>query len=171
MTENDWDDLFRWNNDPDVLYYVEGDAVISRSLDEVQAIYRSVSQTALCFVIEQNQQPIGECWLQQANLARTLQKYPNADCRRIDLMIGQKEFWGRGIGTAVVRLLTTFAFEHEQADYVLGCDVADYNRASQKVFQKAGYQLSDTIAQPPGMKARYCMDYVLSRDLFGHPVK
>jgi len=63
-------------------------------------------------------------------------------------MIGQKELWGHGIGTEVVRQLTAFAFEHEHADFVLGCDIADYNLASQKVFQKVGYQLSETIQQP-----------------------
>src|SRR6266496_2904718 len=138
MTEDDWDTLLVWNNDPDVLYYVEGDDVSSRTLEEIQAIYRAVSQTAFCFIIEYDRQPVGECWLQNMNLDRILQKYPTADCRRIDLMIGQKELWGSGIGTEVVRLLTVFAFEHEQADFVFGCDVADYNLASRKVFQKVG---------------------------------
>jgi len=166
LTENDWDILFRWNNDPEVLYFVEGDEVSSRTMDEVQAIYRTVSQTAFCFMIEYDKEPIGECWLQQANLDFILQKYPDADSRRIDLMIGKKELWGRGIGTEIVRLLTVFAFEHEQADWVWGCDIADYNRASQKVFQKAGYQLSETIPQPAGSKARTCLNFVVSRETF-----
>ncbi len=142
MTENDWDILLKWNNTSQVLYYVEGDDVTSRDLDEIQAIYRSISQAALCFIIESSGKPIGECWLQKMNLERILQKYPNTDCRRIDLMIGEMEFWGRGIGTEAIRLLTAFGFDQEHADYVFGCDVADYNLASQKAFQKAGYQLS-----------------------------
>ena len=58
LTEADWDILLAWNNDSDVLYYVEGDDVISRSLDEVQAIYRSVSQNAFCFLIERDGQAV-----------------------------------------------------------------------------------------------------------------
>lgn len=166
MTEDDWDILFRWNNDSDVLYFVEGDDVSSRTMEEVQAIYRSVSQTAWCFIIEYQKEPIGECWLQHANLDFILQQYPDADSRRVDLMIGQKELWGHGIGTEVVRQLTTFAFEHEQADLVWGCDIADYNRASQNVFQKVGYQLSETIPQPTGAKAGYCLNYVVTRETF-----
>ena len=46
MTEDDWNLLFRWNNDPEVLYYSEGDEVNSRTLEEVQSIYRGVSQQA-----------------------------------------------------------------------------------------------------------------------------
>lgn len=166
MTEDDWDILLRWNNDPSILYYVEGDNVSSRTLEEIQSIYRSVAQQAFCFIIEYDGEPIGECWLQNINLDRILQKYPHADCRRIDLMIGQKELWGRGIGTSVIRLLTTFAFEQEQADFVFGCDVADYNLASQKAFQRVGYQMSENIQQAPEAKAQYCIDFVLNRKRF-----
>ncbi len=35
MTENDWDILLKWNNDPEVLYYAEGENSISYSLEEV----------------------------------------------------------------------------------------------------------------------------------------
>lgn len=163
MTENDWDILLKWNNISEVLYYIEGDDVTSRTLDDLQSIYRTISQNALCFIIESDGKPIGECWLQQMNLERILQKYPSADCRRIDLMIGETAFWGRGIGTEAISLLTAFAFGHERADYVFGCDVADYNLASQKAFQKAGYQLSEKIEQPPGMKAKFCLDFISSK--------
>lgn len=63
MTEGDWDILARWNNDPDVLYYAEGDDVTSRKLEEVQDMYRSVSHQAFCFIIELDGKPIGEGWL------------------------------------------------------------------------------------------------------------
>ncbi len=171
MTEGDWDILLVWNNDPDVLYYAEGDDVNARSLEEVQAIYRSVSQAAFCFMIERNGEPVGECWLQHMNLQRLLTKHPDADCRRIDLMIGKKELWGSGIGTEVVHLLTTFAFEQEQADFVFGCDVADYNPASQTVFRNNGYQVDETIQQAAGAKAKYCIDFVVSRETFTKPQK
>ena len=164
MTENDWDILLKWNSDPDVLYYVEGDVVSSRTREEIQVIYRSVSQNAFCFIIEFQDDPIGECWLQKMNLERILQKYPRVDCRRIDLMIGDKTLWGRGIGTEVIGLLTTFGLE--QADFVFGCDIANYNVGSQKAFQKAGYQLADETQQPSEAKAHYCLDFVLGRERF-----
>src|SRR5262249_61705775 len=129
MTEDYLDILLKWNSDPEVLYYSEGDNITSRNMEDVQEMYRWVSQTAFCFMIEVSGMPIGECWLQQMNLERILEKYPNADCRRIDLMIGEKAFWGQGLGTEVIRLLTELAFEREKADLVFGCEVADYNPA------------------------------------------
>ncbi len=164
LTEADWDSLLQWNNDPDVLYFAEGDHVTSRSLAEVQSLYRHVSQTAFCFIIDLESQPIGECWLQVMNLDRIMTLYPNMDCRRIDLMIGEKSQWGRGYGTRVIKLLTRFAFEHEGADYVFGCDIADYNHRSRKAFEKAGYRLVSQHEEPPGSKARLSSDYMIHRD-------
>lgn len=163
LTEADWDILLKWNRDPDVLYYAEGDDVTAYSLAEVQAIYRHVSQTAFCFVIELDGQPIGEGWLQQMNQDRIIQQHPDADCRRIDLLIGEKTQWGRGFGTRAIRLLTRFAFEQQQADLVFACDVADYNLRSQRAFEKVGFTQVAAIPQPAGSKARVCYDYALSR--------
>jgi RimJ/RimL family protein N-acetyltransferase len=67
----------------------------------------------------------------------------------------------------VIRLLTDFAFTCEQADFVFACDVADYNLASQKAFQKAGYQLICSIPQPSEAKVCYSLDFVLARENWG----
>jgi RimJ/RimL family protein N-acetyltransferase len=50
MTENDWYILARWNSDPEILYFSEGADVESYDLEEVQGIYRWVSQNAFCFI-------------------------------------------------------------------------------------------------------------------------
>jgi len=141
MTENDWDVLLKWNSDPKVLYYCEGDDVISYSLEQIQEMYRRVSQNAFCFITEVDGSPIGESWLQRMNLDRILAKYPGKDCRRIDLMIGEKDLWGRGLGTDVIRTLTKFGFEEENADVIFGCNIADYNPRSLKAFQRVGYEI------------------------------
>ncbi|MCL5997496.1 MAG: GNAT family N-acetyltransferase [Chloroflexi bacterium] len=163
LTEQDWETLLRWNNDPEVLYFAEGDDVSSHSLEDMQGIYRGVSQNAFCFMAELDGCPVGECWLQRMNLDRILQKYPDLDCRRIDLMIGEKNRWGKGLGTEMIRLLTDFAFTHERADAVFGCDIADYNPRSLRAFLTNGYQLDVTTPQPPGGKARCCYDVVIRR--------
>jgi RimJ/RimL family protein N-acetyltransferase len=163
MTEADWGVLARWNGDPEVLWYCEGDQVSSRPLDDVQGIYREVSQTGLCFIIEAGGHPIGECWLQEMNYDRILSRYPGMDCRRIDLMIGEKRLWGQGYGTDTIRALTRFGFEEEGADLIFACGVGDYNPRSRRAFEKAGYAVDQCIGTPPGAKARCEYDLVLSR--------
>lgn len=164
LTEDDWDMLLKWNSDPDILYFTEGDEISMYTLDQIQRIYRGISQNAFCFIIKIDGKPIGDCWLQQMNLERILTAHPEDDCRRIDLMIGEKKWWGRGIGTEVIRLLTEFAFEWERADFVFGCDIGDHNPASLRAFQNNGYQVLIKTTQQSGGKARYCYDLVLSRE-------
>jgi aminoglycoside 6'-N-acetyltransferase len=164
LTENDWDLLEKWNSDPDVLYYAEGDAITAYSPEKVRQIYRSVSQHAYCFLIEADGKAIGECWLQQMNLQRVLRMYPGLDCRRIDLMIGEKEYWSQGIGTVAIRLLTGYAFVNEKADIIYNPDIADYNIRSLKAFLKAGYRIVGETAQSSGAKAQKTYDLALKRE-------
>lgn len=164
MTEDDWDVLLKWNNDPEVLYFSEGDAVSSRTLEQVQRIYRGVSKNAFVFVAELEGKPVGACWLQRMNIQRVLEKCPGRDLRRIDLMIGEKGLWGRGWGTKVIGLLTRFGFEQEGADAIFGLGVADYNPRSHRAFQKNGYVVDEVIDLPAGRKARQEYDMVLTRD-------
>jgi RimJ/RimL family protein N-acetyltransferase len=168
MTETDWPLLLRWNQDPEVLHYAEGASVACHTLDEVQAIYRDVSQHATCFIAEgagllHYGEPIGEGWLQEMNLPRLLKRFPGEDLRRIDLMIGEKAVWGRGLGTEMVELLTWFAFEDQHADRVFGCEIADFNVRSLRAFERNGYHLFTCIPQPPDSKARLTYDVMLTR--------
>jgi RimJ/RimL family protein N-acetyltransferase len=162
QTEADWAILMRWCADPEVLYFSEGDDVSSRSLGEIQAIYRQVSQSALCFVIEHDDAPVGDCWLQQMNLERLLARFAGRDCRRIDLQLA-REAWGQGVGGACVRLMTALAFDVEGADAVFGCDVADYNARSRRLFEREGFTVVGTTVQPPGAKAQVNYDFVRFR--------
>lgn len=166
MTEDDWPILLKWNTDPSVLYFTEADDVSSYTLEQIQAIYRTVSQNAFCFVAELDQQPIGEGWLQAMNLAGILKRYPGQDCRRIDLMIGEKALWGRGLGTEMIELLTDFAFLTEKADLVFGIGIGDYNPGSLRAFQKAGFQVVEKFQEPEGRKAHYSYDVRISQTQF-----
>lgn len=164
MTEGDWDILLKWNSDPEVLYFSEGDDVVAYNLDQVQQIYRGVSQKAFCFIIEFDGNTIGDCWLQEMNLERISKQYPGMDCRRIDLIIGQKLLWGQGLGTDVIRTLTRFGFEQEKADVICGVNIGDHNPRSLKAFQRAGYRIITKIVEPPGRKARCNYDLAITRE-------
>lgn len=164
MTEEDWHMLLKWNQDPEVLYYSEGADVSGYSLEDVQGIYRSTSRTAFCFIIEADGKPVGECWLQKMNLDQIREKYPGEDSRRIDLMIGEKEYWGKGIGTEVIRLLTEFGFVEQEADIIFGCHIADYNPRSLNAFRKAGYQVVLTEEAEPGNKAKHYQFVAITKE-------
>ena len=90
MTEDDWDLLFAWNNDPEVMEHVESDGFTPRSLSDIQSIYCWISTHAYCFIMEVEGKAIGECWLQRMNLRRIVDRNPDMNLWRIDLMIGVK---------------------------------------------------------------------------------
>ena len=76
--------LYKWNSDPEVLYWTEG-ADVSEPYDKemVQSIYGGVSQNAFCFLIEVDGTAVGECWLQKMNIPAVIGMYPvHTDIRR-----------------------------------------------------------------------------------------
>ena len=164
MTEDDWDLVHKWWNDPDVSYYADANDD-EYSLEQARDIVRSISGKALCFVIEYQGTPVGDCWLQEMNLARILTQNPGMDCRRVDIEI-DKEFWGRGIGTEAIGLLVDFGFRQDTADAIFGCEIADYNPRSLRAFQKCGFEIYATIPGPPGEKANYNCDMVLTQQKY-----
>jgi len=58
----------------------------------------------------------------------------------LGLMIGEKECWGKGYGTEVIKLIVDFAFKKLNLHKVTAGAVAD-NIGSIKVFQKAGFEI------------------------------
>ncbi len=162
MTEDDWIFLLGWNNDPDVLYIVEGGDIDSYSLSQVQKIYRTVSQTAYCFIIEYEGREIGECWLQKMNNSQLKEEYWDLDNRRIALMIGEKDLWGQGIGGEVIELLTNFAVSAKGCDQVFAL-IPDHNHASVRAFEKSGYVFDQKIEDDDDSKASYTLFYVFAK--------
>lgn len=149
MTEGDWDVLLKWNNDPIVMELADHNPFEESTLEDLQTIYRWISTHAFCFIMEVEGSPIGECWLQRMNLQRIMAQFPDQDLRRIDLMIGEREFWGRGYGTMAIGLLVDFGFVQQGADAIFAPVAAD-NRRSQRAFQKNGFTCYARQREPDG---------------------
>jgi RimJ/RimL family protein N-acetyltransferase len=165
MTEDDWGLLLKWNQDPEILYFTEGVEGRSYDLEIVHRIYRGVSQNARCFIIEYKGEPIGECWLQKMNREQVIKKYPGKDCRRIDLLIGEKRLWGRGIGSKVIRMLAEFGFMNEKADIIVVNPYED-NIRSIKASRNAGFEADGRYDDMPFGTSHYSIDMVLTKEKF-----
>jgi RimJ/RimL family protein N-acetyltransferase len=161
--------LYKWCADPEMLYWTEGgtaDLNLSYSPETVHKIYGGVSQNALCFLIEADGVPIGECWLQKMNLPDVRAMYPESlDVRRIDMCIGEKEYWNRGIGMQFIGMLVDFAFCGEHVD-ILHCFCEDYNIRSRRIWEKHGFTriLAEPLPQP--QKGQWQYHYRLTRKGF-----
>lgn len=163
MTDNDIESiLLKWNNDSEVLYWAEGDDIAAHDLETIKYIYGKSSNSGFCFVIEYEDIAIGECWLQKMNLEHILAEYPGLDMRRIDIMIGEKGYWGRGIGTKVVKMLTKFGFESQNADMIFYMPM-DFNTRSCKLAERLGYKLVSKTPKDGNPKSKFDMNYAMTK--------
>lgn len=162
--------LYAWSADPEVLYWTEGgtaDTNLTYGPESVNGIYGMVSEHALCFLVEMGGVVIGECWLQQMNIPEVIAMYPKElDVRRIDMSIGEKAYWGKGIGTEFVGMLIDFAFHGEHVD-VLHCFCEDYNIRSQRVWERHGFtRVWEEPLTPQLQKGKWQYHYRLTRQDF-----
>ena len=135
------------NSDPAVLALADpGGSMEPYDEEMVRKIWGTVSQHALCFIVEVDGTPVGDCWLQEMNLPGVRAKYPQGtDVRRIDMSIGRATYWNRGIGTAMIAVLMEFAFLKTSTD-VLHCVCDERNIRSNRVWQKNGFFKSISYA-------------------------
>jgi len=165
MSEQDWPTLLRWNQDPGVLLYWNDGDTAPWTLEDLQRIYRRISQDAHMFVVEEAGRPIGECWLQRMNLDQVIRALPGRRLFRIDLSIGEPGRWGQGFGTEVVRALSEFGFRSEGADAIFACHVATTNPASRRAFEKVGFVLwGSPMASDRGGRASVRQHLILNRE-------
>jgi len=158
--------LYRWCADAEVMKWAdEGGAIFDE--EEVRVLYGRASRAGHCFLIEADGVPAGECWLQRMDASFVRSMYPaGVDVRRIDICIGEKAYWGRGIGTAAVKLLIKFAFEREQTD-VIHCLCAEDNAASCRLWEKCGFSLIDRERMLQCKRKTYRRHYRLRRWEYG----
>ena len=71
--------LYRWNSDPEVVYWSDTGNTNQFSEEEVRGMYAYISANALCFLITVDGTPVGDLWLQKMNLPEISAKYPHMD--------------------------------------------------------------------------------------------
>ena len=97
------------------------------------------------------------------NMPNVKKMYPDdTDVRRIDMSIGEKAYWGKGIGTIFIGMLVKYAFENKSVD-VLHCLSEDYNIRSRRVWEKNGFSLILTEEIPQPSKGRLQYHWRLTR--------
>lgn len=65
---------------------------------------------------------------------------------RIALLIGEKDLWGKGIGSRAIDCLSRHAFEHLNLRKLTAAIYAN-NAGSRRAFEKAGYSLEATLKE------------------------
>jgi RimJ/RimL family protein N-acetyltransferase len=119
--------MFTWRNDSEVTKYL---AQTSMARSEVDLWYASLDNHRLAYSILAEEVVIGYV---QLDIDPANQK-----CE-VGVIIGEKEYWGKGIGKDVAQQITALAFENFGLHRVLAV-ASELNPASIKIFLSAGYK-------------------------------
>lgn len=77
------------------------------------------------------------------------------------VLIGNREYWGRGYASEAYRLLLDYLF-NERNVYRVQAYVLESNEASMKMHQKVGYKIEGTLRQSVYKNGRYQNQVLLS---------
>ena len=137
--------IAKWRSDGEVNRYIRHGY---KTLGEVRTWYRAYfSSEANCLLgILVDDQLIGYCTIEHMNL-------DDKKCE-VGILIGEKDYWHKGIGSAVVRELLKRAFTELSMHRVEAVIHAD-NVASIHCFSRAGFQLDGTLRDTKYREGRY----------------
>lgn len=125
---------YRWMNDPEVSQFLEVRHT-RRSLKDLREYVADIIERkedaffAIC--LNETGRHIGNIKLGPIN--------KDHGFANIGLVIGEREYWGKGIATEAVSLVTRYAFETLKLHKVLTGHYAN-NLAYARVFKKAGFK-------------------------------
>lgn len=134
LTEDDVsDDYVRWMNDPDINQYLES-RFYTHTVESVKDFVRSVTNEnnfQFGIFVKEDYKHIGNIKIGSIN-----HYHHYAD---IGFIIGEKDYWGKGIATEAIALVSEFAFSTLKLHKLFGGAYSP-NIGSIKAFLKNGYQ-------------------------------
>jgi len=83
-------------------------------------------------------------------------------CGDIGLIIGRKEYYGKGIATESINLVTKYAFEQLGLNRI-ECGIYSLNIGSVRAFQKAGYEIYATVPRSSMFEGDFIDTYLLHK--------
>jgi len=123
----------KWVNDEEITYYMFTGQIPKNSnqiFDEFKKLLESRDNIVFLVLDNKNKKPIGYTGLFDINhVAR------KAEFR---ILIGDKDFWGKGLGMEITELMTFYGFDRLNLNKIY-CGYVNENKAAGKAYKKAGY--------------------------------
>ncbi|MGB2728969.1 MAG: GNAT family N-acetyltransferase [Halobacteriota archaeon] len=131
--ENATQEYCDWLNDPEVNEYLE---TKEATVEELKRYIKEKKESPNCLflgiILKENNKHIGNIKLEPIDF--------NDKKATLGILMGDKEYWGIGIGTEATKLLVGYAFNSLDLKEV-NLGVLSENKAAIKVYKKAGFQI------------------------------
>lgn len=128
-------DYFDWLNDAEVTKFMDS-GVFPNTMEKMEEFYRNTAMSSnnaiFAIVDKETDKHVGNIRLGPINWVTRISP--------LGIMIGNKEFWGRGYGTEAIRLVSDYAFKRLNLHKVFA-GVGAVNQSSAKAFSKAGFEI------------------------------
>ena len=146
----------KWINNPKVRKYAR--SVLPQTVEEMKKFFESLENGDRTFIDFEiwhkiDNKAIGDVALFDIN------RYDSK--AYIGLMIGEPEYWGKGIGTETIKLITDYGFKELNLNKLYAIIFAP-NRASRHCFEKNGYNQEVLLKQDVFIDGEFLDTYLYS---------
>lgn len=127
-----------WINDLKVAQFITHFGTVLTKEAEDEWYQKQAEKDEPMFTIHYltNDKPIGNCGLHNID--------GENDHAKMGIMLGEKEYWNKGLGTETVRLITDFGFTALNL-HGISLAVKDFNKRAKRVYEKVGYQIAGRV--------------------------
>lgn len=142
----DYNLLTKWLSDPSVCKYYEGKSKrydLEKVLMKFGPYARGEERVIPC-IIEYENRPIGyiqhyKAYSDEYDESKIvdMSKYDNP--HGCDIIIGETQFWNKGIGTKVIQMTIKYLFQNENADIIF-IDPQIWNKRAIRCYEKSGFK-------------------------------
>jgi RimJ/RimL family protein N-acetyltransferase len=149
--------FLRWFNDPEVRRYLLMFEPMSKAKEERWFEARLDRTDDYLFGIEV---PAGDGWQHIGNVGLHRVDWVSRHCI-FGIVIGERDYWGKGFGTKATRAALRFAFDTLNLHRV-ELEVFDFNRRAMRAYEKAGFRLEGTRREAIFQDGAYHHEHVMA---------
>ena len=150
--------MFKWWNDPEVMYYANDDPEPHNTMEDLEDRFESETgewaDSVARFLIQTTSgQPIGD----------VMYRGLRSDTRSAwtGIVIGERDYWGRGYGTEAIRLFLRFLFE-EMRLHRVSITVSDFNTRAIRAYEKCGFRRDGVLRHNAVVHGEFVNHLVMS---------
>ncbi len=149
VEKKDLEEIMKWVNDREVTKYLSAFLYPVSRAEEEKFLERAMSHndTEKNLVMETKE---GD-YIGQISLHKIDWKNRNAE---LGIVIGNKEYWGKGYGTDAIKILLNHAFNQMNL-YKVYLRVFDYNQRAIRCYEKCGFKEEGRVSKGQFYDGKY----------------
>lgn len=156
---------YKWLGDIDVVRYIGRDELLAGiPFSEAEDYVKQLWANEYCSFLAVHDNESGR-FIGTAKVNFITERGRRHGIADMGIMLGDRNFWGRGMSTDILRAISVYAFDTLQARR-LSAGAYSLNVAVVKAFLRIGYKVDGSLRQQLAVGSGYCDHVLLS--CFGH---